>query len=185
MAVATVAEGAGSFDSATSSSGGRSPKTPMMQPFEVIYLGRSRFHLDRDATAMYFRVLRAGRYVGAYAGAVSGPDMVTLGARPTKAFWAALAHSTTGSIGVRLLNGVRTTADPHATETIWMKATDLKPHLADSSLHLPTEDQVFRTFTLEEDPLDHDETMSNARILSGGSTRLGLKAAAGAPIQEV
>ena len=43
----------------------------------------------------------------------------------------------------------------------------------------------FRTFTLEEDPFDHDETMSNARILSGGSTRLGLKAAVGAPMQEL
>lgn len=156
-----------------------------MQPFEVIYLGRSRFHLDRDATAMYFRVLRAGRYVGAYAGAVGGPDMATLQARPTKRFWAALAHATTGSIGVRLLNGVRTTADPHTTETIWVKATDLKPFMGDSALHLPTEDEVFRTFALEEDPLDHDDEMSKARILSGGSTRLGLKAAAGSPIQNM
>lgn len=157
----------------------------MMQPFEVIYLGRSRFHLDRDATAMYFRVLRAGRYVGAYAGAVSGPDMVTLRTRPTKPFWAALAHTTTGSIGVRLLNGVRTTPDPHTTETIWVKATDLKPHMADSSLHLPTEDEVFRTFSLDEDPLDHDDSASSGRILSGGSTRIGLKAHATTPIQNL
>jgi len=47
-----------------------------MQPFEVTYLGRSRFHKHQDATAMYFRVTRAGRYIGAYAGAVAGPDML-------------------------------------------------------------------------------------------------------------
>lgn len=157
----------------------------MMQPFEVIYLGRSRFHLDRDATAMYFRVLRAGRYVGAYAGAVSGPDLVALRLQPEKPFWAALAHCTAGSIGVRLLSGVRTTADPHTTETIWVKATDLKPHLQDTSLRLPAEDEVYRTFSLEEDPLDHDPAASTARILSGGSTRLGLKAAAAAPMQDM
>ena len=151
-----------------------------MQPFEVIYLGRSRFHLDRDATAMYFRVLRAGRYVGAYAGAVAGPDMCAMEALPTKAFWAALAHSTTGSIGVRLLNGVRTTPDPHATETIWVKAADLKPHLRDPGLPLPVEDQVFRTFALDEDPLDHDD-LTHARILSVGSTSISLKAAAATP----
>ena len=152
-----------------------------MQPFEVIYLGRSRFHQDRDATAMYFRVLRAGRYVGAYAGAVAGHDMASLEARPTKAFWAALAHSTSGSIGVRLLNGVRTIADPHATETIWVKAADLKPHLRDTSLALPIEDEVFRTFAIDEDPLDHDDELAHARILSVGSTSISLKAAALAP----
>ena len=152
-----------------------------MQPFEIIYLGRTRFHHDQDAAAMYFRVLRAGRYVGAYAGAVSGPDMSSMEARPTKQFWAALAHCTAGSIGVRLLSGVRTTPDPHTAETIWVKAADLKSHMRDTSLPLPVEDEVFRSLSLDEDPLADDE-LPNTRILSVGSTSISLKAAASGPI---
>lgn len=150
-----------------------------MGAFEIIYLGRSRFHHHQDATAMYFRVLRGGRYMGAFAGAVAGPDLVALGTRQGKPFWAALAHVSARAIGVRLLSGIRTTPDLHQADTIWLKAADLRPHLSlDHDLPLPREDEVFRSFELEEDPLAPNPDAHRTRILSTGSTSISLKAAA-------
>lgn len=153
-----------------------------MNPFEVIYLGRSRFHRDQDATAMYFRVMRGGCYVGAYAGAVNGLDMEALHIRPSKPFWAALAHASTRSIGVRLMGAHRTEGALHTAETIWIKPTDLAPHL-DEDLPLPVEDEVFRTFAFDEDPLAPPPGAPEPRIVSVGSTQLGLKPAASTPIE--
>lgn len=148
-----------------------------MADFDVIYLGRTRFHRHHDATTMYFRVLQNGRYVGAYAGAVAGPDMAAIGPRPTKAFWAALAHATTRAIGVRLMGSIRTEATLHAAETIWLKVTDLRPHLGEA-LPLPAEDEVFTKFAFSDDPFADDEDHSH-HVIAGASSRVGLRAAAG------
>jgi hypothetical protein len=150
--------------------------TRIVQPFDLVYLGRSRFHQRQDATAMYFRVLRAGRYMGAYGGAVSGSDMAALDACPSRPFWAALAHCTSTSVGVRLLGGIRTVTNTHDIETVWIKAADLRAHL-DEDLPLPNEDAIFRSFSLEEDPLTTPEELAHTRILSVGSTSISLKAA--------
>ncbi len=147
-----------------------------MDAFEIIYLGRSRFHRHQDATAMYFRVLRGGRYVGAYAGAVAGPDLVSLG-RQGKPFWAALAHATARAIGVRLVGNIRNGSDLHEADTIWLKAADLRSHMG-KDLPLPREDEVFRTLELDEDPLAPGPGGTGTRILSAGSTSISLKAAA-------
>ena len=61
-----------------------------------------------------------------------------------KPFWAALAHATARAIGVRLLGNVRNSVELHAADTIWLKATDLRPHLG-TDLPLPSENAVFRT----------------------------------------
>jgi len=153
-----------------------------MNPFEVIYLGRSRFHRDQDATTMYFRVLRGGRYMGAYAGAVSGPDMESLEGAMSKQFWAALAHATTRAIGVRLMGGIRTENELHTAETIWIRAPELKTHM-DELLPLPGEDEVFETFTFDDDPLAEPTDTGEARIGSVPTARLGLKAVAAKPIE--
>ncbi len=147
-----------------------------MGPFEIVYLGRSRLHHNQDAAAMYFRVLRAGRYIGAYAGVVTGPDLAALGSPPDRRFWAALAHTTAGAIGVRLLGNIRTSADLHQAETILVKGADLRPHLG-QDLPLPTGDAVFRRLELAEDPLA-PQADGRTRILSAGSTSISLKAAA-------
>lgn len=158
-----------------------------MNPFEVTYLGPSRFHRDQDATTMYFRVLRGGRYMGAYAGAISGSDMVSLDhtmskQAMSKQFWAALAHVTTRSIGARLLGGIRTESELHAAETIWIKAHELKAHM-DDLLPLPIEDQVFETFAFDDDPLAQPVEGREPRIASVPAARLGLKAVTATPIE--
>ncbi|MGI9622899.1 MAG: hypothetical protein ACR2PK_08690 [Acidimicrobiales bacterium] len=151
----------------------------LMEPFDLIYLGRSRFHEGQDATAMYFRVLRSGRYMGAYAGAVSGSDMAAVDTGSTRSFWAALSHATASAIGVRLLGGVRTVTGTHDVETIWVKAAEIRSLLTES-LALPCEDEIFRSLRLDEDPLATPEEMAHTRILSVGSTSISLKAATAA-----
>lgn len=153
-----------------------------MNAFEVTYLGRTKFHQGSDATAMYFRVEHGGRYAGAYAGAVSGPDLIALGSGLSKPFWGALAHATNRAIAARLLGGFRAPGELHETETIWVRPADLKPHL-EEQLPLPSEDQVFHRFTLDEDPFpDHDPVHS--RILSVGATSISLKAAGTEPMTD-
>ena len=102
---------------------------------------------------------------------------MALDARPTRRFWAALAHCTATAIGVRLLSGVRSAAALHEAETIWIKATDLKSRI-DQALALPVEDQVFRSFQLDEDPIGRHADTTHTRILSAGSSSISLKAAA-------
>ena len=149
-----------------------------MHPFELTCLGRSRFHQGTDAVALYFRVMRAGRYLGAYAGAVAGPDLVAFGDEPPRRFWSALAHAATNTIGVRLLAGTPPSAEAHVPTTIWVKAADLRVHL-DADLPEPVQGLVFRTFTLEEDPLQEPDP-TPTRILSTGASSLTLKSAAAA-----
>jgi hypothetical protein len=146
-----------------------------MHPYDLIYLGRTRFHLHCDATAMYFRVLRAGRYIGAYAGAVAGPDMTSVGPKPSRALWAALAHVTSRGIGVRLMGSIRSEQELHCAETIWIKAADLRAHLG-KELTLPVEDEIYTSFTFDEDPWPTEDS-GPTPALSGTSTRIGLKAA--------
>ena len=145
-----------------------------MDAFELTYLGRTRFHDGNDAVALYFRVLRNGRYIGAYAGAIAGPDLTTFGPKPGKKFWAALAQASANAIGVRLLSNARPSAKPHEVETVWVKAVDVRSHL-DDELGLPVEDQVFRRFRLDQAPVDPP---AQNRILSTGSSSISLKAAA-------
>lgn len=144
-----------------------------MSAFEVTYLGRSRFHEGRDAATLYFRVMRGGRYIGAYAGAVGGPDLVVFGPKPPRAFWASLAHVASTAIGVRLIADATPSADPHLAETIWIRSAEIRTHM-DEDLPLPSEDTVFREFELEEDVLGGPE-QPQGHILSAGSPRIGLK----------
>lgn len=145
--------------------------------FELTFLSRARIHEGRDAAALYFRVLHNGRYLSAYAGAVSGPDLVSFGPKLSREFWAALAHVATTAIGVRLLSDASPRTDPHLAETIWIKTSDLRNYMT-HDLPLPVADEVFRTFDLEEDPLIREDTPTQARILSAGSSSISLKAAA-------
>lgn len=151
--------------------------------FELIYLSRARIHEGRDAAVLYFRVLHNGRYLSAYAGAVSGPDLVSFGSKLSREFWAALAHVVTTAIGIRLLSDASLSPDPHLAETIWIKTSDLRTYMT-QDLPLPVADEVFRTFDLEEDPLERERTPTQARILSAGSSRISLKAATVRSIQE-
>ncbi len=148
-----------------------------MHAYDLIYLGRSRFHLHHDANTMYFRVLRGGRYIGAYAGAVSGPDMTSIGPTPTREFWAALAHATTRAVGVRLMGSIRSDQELHCAQTIWIKAADIKPHMA-ADLPLPREDEIYTSFTFDEDPWLSEVPEGPPPALLGATTRIGLKAAA-------
>lgn len=150
-----------------------------MHAYELTFLGRTRLHHHRDAVALYFRVMRASRYMGAYAGAMAGPDLVAFEGKLTRPFWAALAHVSTQSIGVRLLTNPSPVADPDTTETIWIKPGDIRPHL-DADLPLPVEDEVFRRFELDDDPFA-EERPAHTRILSVGSSSISLKAAAARP----
>lgn len=147
-----------------------------MRAYELTFLGRTRLHEHRDAVALYFRVMRGGRYMGAYAGAVAGPDLVCFEPKPSRAFWAALAHVSANAIGVRLLTNPSPVADLDVTETIWIKPADIRAHM-DAPLPLPVEDEVFRTFDLDDDPF-HDDRSVHTRILSVGSSSISLKAAA-------
>ena len=153
-----------------------------MHAFELTFLGRSRVHQNRDAVALYFRVMRASRYMGAYAGAMAGPDLVTFGPKITREFWASFAHVSANAIGIRLLTNPAPTADLDTTETIWLKPAEIRNHLGER-LQLPAEDAVFRTFDLEDDP-NADERPTHTRILSVGSSSISLKAAAARPLAE-
>ena len=146
-----------------------------MDAYELTYLGRSQLHDGDDAVALYFRVLRNGRYIGAYAGAIAGPDLCTFGPKPGKKFWAALAHVSANAIGVRLLAKAAPSAKPHQIETVWLKAGEVRSHL-DDELGLPVEHQVFRRFRLDQAAADHPPV--ETRILSTGTSSISLKAAA-------
>ena len=150
-----------------------------MNPYDVVYLGRSRFYKGWDAASLHFRVMQNGRYFGAYAGVVSGPDLVSFGAKPPRVFWATLAQLTTNAIGARLLAGRNPTASPYEGETIWIKGVDIRAQ-GDLSFALPVEGEVYRAITLEEDLLASPEMDPAARIMSVGSSSISLKAAAAA-----
>jgi hypothetical protein len=152
-----------------------------MNPYDVVYLGRSRFHQGWDAASLHFRVMQNGRYCGAYAGVVSGPDLVSFAPKPPAIFWATLAHLTTNAIAARLLAGRTPTAKPHESETIWVKAVDIRAQ-GDPSFVLPVEGEIFRAISLEEDLLAEPQVDPAARILSVGSSSISLRAAAAARV---
>jgi hypothetical protein len=106
-------------------------------------------------------------------------DLVSFGPRPPRIFWATLAQLSTNAIGARLLAGRSPTANPYESETIWVKAVDIRAQ-GDPSFALPTEGEVYRAISLEEDLLAAPEMDPAARILSVGSSSISLKAAAAA-----
>ncbi len=148
----------------------------MDSSFELTYIHRAHIHEGRDAAALYFRATQGGRYIGAFAGAVGGPDLVAFGPKPRKPFWAALAYTSCNAIGARLVVDPTPRADPHLCHTIWIKATDVRAQM-DDELALPVIDEVFRTFSLD---VDVRAPEPRGRILSVGSSSISLRAAGSA-----